>query len=265
MTKSGEQELIPTELERPIFHPMIEAIVLAGGEGKRLRPVVADVPKPMAEVAGRPFLWWLLTRLSQQKIDRVILSVGYKAEVIQDYFGTVFSGMEIAYSNESEPLGTGGAIRLALERAGQERVVVLNGDTYTEVNAPQLLAELESAGADLGIAVAHLNDVARYGAIVMDEKTNRIIGFDEKRGSSAGYINAGIYCLRRDIFVKYPVPQKFSFERDFLTKLVALLQPIAFRAVQAFIDIGVPEDYALAQTLIPTLATRAASDSAGEK
>lgn len=245
------------------YHPVIEAVILAGGEGKRLRPVVRDVPKPMAEVAGRPFLWWLMTRLSRQKVERVILSVGYKAEVIQDYFGNVFCGMEIAYSFESEPLGTGGAIRLALERAGQERAVVLNGDTYTDVNLLQLLVELEASGADLGIAVAHLNDAARYGAIVMAEKTNRIIGFDEKRGSSAGYINAGIYCLRRDIFVKYPVPQIFSFERDFLTKQAAVLQPIAFTAVQAFIDIGVPEDYALAQTLIPTLATRDGGDFSG--
>jgi D-glycero-alpha-D-manno-heptose 1-phosphate guanylyltransferase len=243
---------------------MIEAIILAGGEGTRLRPVVADVPKPMAEVAGRPFLWWLLTRLSRHKVERVILSVWYKAEVIQDYFGNVFNGMEIAYSLESEPLGTGGAIRLALEQAGQERVVVLNGDTYTDVNVGQLLARLESSGADLCIAVVHLADVARYGSVVMDEKKERIIGFDEKRGSSAGYINAGIYGVRRDIFVKHSVPQKFSFERDFLTKQIAVLQPIAFRSIQALIDIGVPEDYALAQTLIPTLATKEAGDLSGD-
>lgn len=242
---------------------MIEAIILAGGEGTRLRPVVADVPKPMAEVAGRPFLWWLLTRLSRHKVERVILSVWYKAEVIQDYFGNAFNGMEIEYSVESEPLGTGGAIRLALEQAGQERVVVLNGDTYTDVNVGQLLARLEMSGVDLCIAVVHLNDVARYGSVVMDEKKDRIIGFDEKRGSSAGYINAGIYGLRRDIFVKHPVPEKFSFERDFLTKQIAVLQPIAFRSVQALIDIGVPEDYALAQTFIPTLATKEAGDLSG--
>jgi D-glycero-alpha-D-manno-heptose 1-phosphate guanylyltransferase len=95
----------------------MEAIVLAGGEGRRLRAVVSDLPKPMADVAGRPFLWWLMTRLEQQQVRRVILSVGYKADAIQSYFGNVFSGIELAYSVETEPLGTGGAIRLALEKA----------------------------------------------------------------------------------------------------------------------------------------------------
>jgi NDP-sugar pyrophosphorylase family protein len=86
----------------------------------------------------------------------------------------------------------------------------LNGDTYTDVDLQDLVARLESSGSDLAVAVTHLNDIARYGAIVIDEKTNTIIGFDEKKGLSAGYINAGTYCLRRDIFVKYLVPARFS-------------------------------------------------------
>jgi D-glycero-alpha-D-manno-heptose 1-phosphate guanylyltransferase len=233
---------------------MIEAIVLAGGEGKRLQPVVRDVPKTMADVAGRPFLWWLMGRLHQQHVRRVVLSVGYKSEAIQDYFGEQFQGVEIAYSVESEPLGTGGAIRLALDQATQAQVIVMNGDTYTDLDLRGFVTMFESSGSDLAIAVTHLNDVGRYGAIVIDEKSDKLVRFDEKQRSSAGYINAGIYCLRPDIFMKYVVPVKFSFERDFLAERLAELSPVAFKGTRAFIDIGVPEDYALAQTLVPALA-----------
>jgi D-glycero-alpha-D-manno-heptose 1-phosphate guanylyltransferase len=238
----------------------MEAIVLAGGEGKRLRTVVSGLPKPMASVAGRPFLWWLLTRLEQQKFRRVILSVGYKAEAIQEYFGNAFSGIELAYSLETEPLGTGGAIRLALEQAKEAQVIVLNGDTYTDADLHALSAGFESAETELVITVTHSNNVARYGAVLIDQKTNTIVGFEEKQGTIAGYINAGIYCLRRDIFSRYSVPSKFSFERDFLARELPALRPVAFPGVRAFIDIGVPDDYTLAQTLIPTIAAKLPDD-----
>lgn len=240
---------------------MIEAIVLAGGEGRRLQAVVRDLPKPMADIAGRPFLWWLLTRLNLQGVHRVVLSVGYKATAIQDYFQSAFNDTAIVYSVENEPLGTGGAIRLALEHAVEPQVIVMNGDTYADIELRGLLAAREAAGADLAMAVTHLNDISRYGAVVVDKKTNRVAGFEEKQGSAAGYINAGTYCIRRDLFQKFPVAAKFSFERDFLTEHLAELNPVAFTAVRGFIDIGIPEDYALAQTLIPQLAGQAGGAS----
>jgi D-glycero-alpha-D-manno-heptose 1-phosphate guanylyltransferase len=237
---------------------MIEAIVLAGGQGTRLRPIVPDLPKPMATIDGRPFLCWLMTRLHQQHVGRVILSVGYKSAAIRDYFGNSIDGMEISYSVESEPLGTGGAMKLALDEVSEAAVIVLNGDTYTDVDLLDLMREFDSAGADLAVAVTYLNSIARYGAIVIDEKSNAITGFDEKQGLAAGHINAGVYCLRRDIFVKYSAPAKFSFERDFLPEQLGMLRAIAFRGVRAFIDIGAPGDYTLAQTLIPIFAARIA-------
>src|SRR5260370_38897661 len=112
---------------------MIECIVLAGGQGTRLRAIVPDLPKPMADIAGRPFLWWLMTRLKQQRVGRVILSVGYKSEAIQNYFGTKFDGMEISYAIEQEPLGTGGAMKYALEKASVPRVIVSYRDTHGDV------------------------------------------------------------------------------------------------------------------------------------
>lgn len=233
---------------------MLEGIVLAGGEGRRLRARVRDLPKPMADIAGRPFLWWLMSRLNRQGVERVILSVGYKAEAIQAYFGEQFLGVEIAYSVESEPLGTGGAIRLALEQATQAQVIVMNGDTYTDLDLRGFITKFESSGSDLAVAVTQLNDVGRYGVTIIEEKSDKLLGFEEKQRSSAGYINAGVYCLRPDIFTKYAVPVKFSFERDFLSERLAELRPVTFKGTRAFIDIGVPEDYALAQTLVPSLA-----------
>ena len=236
--------------------PMLEAIVLAGGEGRRLRPVIHDLPKPMADVAGRPFLSWLMSRLNRQGVGRVILSVGYKAETIQDYFGVHFQDLEIAYSVEKEPLGTGGAIKLALEQATQAQVIVMNGDTFTGLDLRDFVTRFESSGTDLAVAVTHLIDVGRYGAVIIDEKSDKILGFEEKQRSSAGYINAGVYCVRPDLFMRYGMPLKFSFERDFLAERLAELRPVAFKETRGFIDIGVPEDYSLAQTVVPALAAR---------
>jgi D-glycero-alpha-D-manno-heptose 1-phosphate guanylyltransferase len=233
---------------------MIEAVILAGGQGSRLCTRVRDVPKPMADIAGKPFLWWLMTRLAQQGAGRVILAVGYKSETIQDYFGEVFDGIEILYSTEREPLGTGGAMKLALQRAREPHVIVLNGDTYVDTDLQELMNRLRTRAADIAIAVAHVDDVARYGAISIDEESGTLTRFDEKQASAGGYINAGIYCLRRDIFATYSSPTTFSFERDFLPKYLSLLRPIAVKGVKAFIDIGLPDDYALAQDLIPALA-----------
>jgi D-glycero-alpha-D-manno-heptose 1-phosphate guanylyltransferase len=239
---------------------MIESIVLAGGQGTRLRAILGDLPKPMADIAGRPFLWWLMTRLHQQGVGRVILSVGHRSEVIEDYFGTTFDGMEISYAFEKERLGTGGAIKYALKKARAPQVVVLNGDSYVDVSLPGLLGKFASANTDLAVAVKYLKDSGRYGSVVIEEETDIITGFVEKKGTSAGYINAGVYCLQRDLFLKYAAPLSFSFERDFLPNQLGAIKPLALKRVGAFIDIGVPEDYALARTLIPTLAARIAHD-----
>jgi D-glycero-alpha-D-manno-heptose 1-phosphate guanylyltransferase len=210
----------------------------------------------MADIAGRPFLWWLLTRLNQQGVGRVILSLGYKSEAIQNYFGSEFEGMQIVYCIESAPLGTGGAMKCALRKASEPQVVVLNGDTYVDANLGDLLCNFQSARVDLAVAVARQCNSARYGSLVLEEGTSAIIGFIEKQGRGAGYVNAGTYCLRREIFEKYSTPGRFSFERDFLPKQLGALRPLAWKQVRTFVDIGVPEDYALAQSLIPTLAYR---------
>ncbi|MGT2471976.1 nucleotidyltransferase family protein [Paraburkholderia terrae] len=232
---------------------MIPAIVLAGGLGTRLRSVVPDLPKPMAEVAGKPFLWWVLRRLEQQGIGDVYLSVGYKREVIEAYFGTKFGALNVHYVVEDEPLGTGGAIAKAFDAIGGDEAFVLNGDTMTIVE----FADLRSAAAsdvDLAMAVAKLDDVARYGAVDFDATSmRRVTAFREKGQTGAGFINAGVYLVKRDALKRYPLPEKFSFEQDFLHAHLADLRVSAVPAVSQLIDIGVPDDYALAQTLVPKM------------
>lgn len=233
---------------------MIPAIVLAGGLGTRLRSVVPDLPKPMAEVAGKPFLWWVLRRLQQQGLKDVYLSVGYKREVIEAYFGTAFGTLTVHYVIEDEPLGTGGAIAKAMDEIDAEAAFVLNGDTMTIVPFDELEAAAAVPGADLIMAVAKLDDVARYGAVDFDaESPRRVTAFREKGQTGTGFINAGVYLLKRASFKRYAMPERFSFEQDFVHAHLGDLHVHAVPAVSQLIDIGVPEDYALAQTVVPQM------------
>ena len=222
-----------------------EAIVLAGGFGTRLRGIVDDVPKPLAPVAGRPFLAWLLDRLAAGGMRRCILATGYLSDVIEQRIGARWQGMEIAYSVEPEPLGTGGAIRLAASRLQGDAAHVLNGDTWLEYDPVALEDTARAAGASMAIALARVDDVARYGAVDIDN--GRVTGFREKGESGPGWINAGCYFLGADALAALPVRDAFSFEQDVLPPRVQERAVAAFTATAGFIDIGVPEDYARAQ------------------
>ena len=222
-----------------------EAIVLAGGFGTRLRGIVDDVPKPLAPVAGRPFLAWLLDRLATGGMRRCILATGYLSDVIEQRIGARWQGMEIAYSVEPEPLGTGGAIRLAASRLQGDAAHVLNGDTWLEYDPVALEDTARAAGASMTIALARVDDVARYGAVDIDN--GRVTGFREKGESGPGWINAGCYFLGADALAALPARDAFSFEQDVLQPRVQERAVAAFTETLGFIDIGVPEDYARAQ------------------
>ena len=222
-----------------------EAIVLAGGFGTRLRGIIDDVPKPLAPVACRPFLAWLLARLAAGGMRRCILATGYLSDVIEQRIGARWQGMEIAYSVEPEPLGTGGAIRLAATRLQGDAAHVLNGDTWLEYDPVALEDTARAAGASMTIALARVDDVARYGAVDIDN--GRVTGFREKGESGPGWINAGCYFLGADALAALPVRDAFSFEQDVLQPRVQARAVAAFTATAGFIDIGVPEDYARAQ------------------
>jgi D-glycero-alpha-D-manno-heptose 1-phosphate guanylyltransferase len=224
----------------------MEAIILAGGLGTRLASRLKGIPKPMAPVAGRPFLEILMAELAQQGCGRVILSVGHLHDVIENHFGESFRGMKIDYITETVPLGTGGAIRLALERASHESLLVLNGDTFLKVNYQEMLEFHASRGTPLTLAVTPRADTLRYGSIVLDEE--RIVGFREKELSGPGWINAGVYAISRGIEWPTSVGKSFSFERDFLIDSLQRIAPAAYRVEGFFLDIGIPEDLDRAQT-----------------
>ena len=225
----------------------MEAIVLAGGFGTRLRQVVADVPKPMAPIAGHPFLEILLGSLARKGFSRVVLSLGFMAKKISDHFGTQFAGIDIACVVEDTPLGTGGAIRLAFEACTQDHVFVFNGDTYLDLEV-QSLEQHWQANRHPIVVCRQVSDTSRYGNLIVDG--GRVTSFAEKGMAGPGLINAGCYVLATDALARFPLNQPFSIETDFLVPEVARATVQVFETVGVFIDIGIPEDYARAQTLL---------------
>lgn len=218
----------------------MDAVVLAGGFGTRLQHIVSDVPKPMAPVCGKPFLEYVLRCLKKNGIDRVILAVGYKEEVIRSYFGSSFSGMDILYSSEDTPLFTGGAIRKALRLAEEGPVFILNGDTYFDVDLQAMLAFHLEKKAALTIASKKMTFFDRYGTIESDN--GRITAFLEKRPADEGDINGGIYLMDRHLLDGIG-REAFSFEKDVMEEKVGEIPMYAFASDGYFIDIGIPEDY----------------------
>jgi D-glycero-alpha-D-manno-heptose 1-phosphate guanylyltransferase len=225
----------------------MEAIVLAGGFGTRLRQVVADVPKPMAPIAGRPFLEILLGSLAQKGFSRVVLSLGFMAEKISGHFGPRFEGLDLAYVVEDTPLGTGGATRLAAAACTQDHVFVFNGDTYLDLEV-ELLEQQWQARRNPIVVGRQVPDTTRYGRLVVDG--DRITSFAEKGISGPGLINAGCYVLARDALARFSLNQPFSMETDYLIPEVARAAVEVFVTKGVFIDIGIPEDYSRAQTLL---------------
>lgn len=229
-----------------------EAVILAGGFGTRLSHVVSDVPKPMAPVYGRPFLCYLLDRLADAGIQRVVLATGYMHEVIETYFGTGYQGLEIIYSNEDQPLFTGGAIRQAAEKIQSEDFVVLNGDTLFDIDFQQLYDFHTSHDAHLSIALRRVEDTGRYGAVTCEN--DRIVAFHEKTESQgAGDINGGIYAIKRTWLLNQNLPTKFSFEKELMQPFAGDPHFYGLSFNDYFIDIGVPEDYFRAQQEFKTL------------
>lgn len=223
----------------------MEAIILAGGFGTRLREVVPDVPKPMAPIVGRPFLEILLLSLAHKGFTRVVLSLGFMADTVVQHFGEQFAGMALVYEVENTPLGTGGAVRQALTRCIADHVFVFNGDTYLDLEVADVEAQWQAHHVPI-IVAREVPDTARYGRL--DTEEQRVIGFLEKGMAGAGLINAGCYVLPVDILDAFAVGQAFSLETDYLAKAVGMQRTDYFVTKGHFIDIGVPEDYARAQS-----------------
>ncbi len=222
----------------------MKAIILAGGLGTRIRGAISEaLPKPMAPVNGKPFLEYVLQHLTQHKVNQIILAVGYKYERIQDYFGSSFGQAEISYSVETEPLGTGGAISVALDLIAEADtpVLVLNGDTYFPIDYGSLLEQHIQKKAGISLALKFLEDNSRYGSVKLDNQ-DRVVAFTEKQAAGQGLINGGVYLIERNIFQNQVLPDKFSFEEFLANKVTDLpLAGIVFDSY--FRDMGIPEDY----------------------
>lgn len=230
-----------------------EAIVLAGGFGTRLAHVLPDVCKPMALVAGRPFLRFVMDQLAAGGIERVVVADGYRREQIEDFFGGFYRGMDIVYSSEEEPLFTGGAVKQALAKCEGNWAFVMNGDTWLDVDfsAMEVMADNAPASVRAVIAVKRMHDFERYGTVDVDG-SGVISAFHEKRSCAEGLINAGVYLVRKDALVG--MPRKFSLESDWFEAVVGDNGLMACECTSGFIDIGVPGDYELAQTMLAPLA-----------
>jgi len=226
---------------------MHEAVILAGGYGTRLRQVVADVPKPMAPIGGRPFLEIQLRMLDRKGVRHAVLAVGYLGHMISDHFGDRCGNVALTYTVEQSPLGTGGAMRMALERCRGDRAFVLNGDTYLDFDfdAAARLWQTDGRGVIVGRTVP---DTARFGRLAVAD--GRVHGMVEKGAAGPGIINAGTYVLGRDQLAHVEAPGAFSFENDYLARVLPTAPFQLFVADGLFIDIGVPEDFARAQDLL---------------
>jgi D-glycero-alpha-D-manno-heptose 1-phosphate guanylyltransferase len=220
-----------------------ESIILAGGFGTRLQTVVSDLPKPMASVADKPFLHYVVKQLIQQGIQRIVFSVGYKSEYIIDYFSNTDFGIEMLFQKESEPLGTGGGIKYAMLACQSNDILVLNGDTYFDIDFSTLHTIYLEKKAKAALALRFVDNAGRYGQVKLDEN-NTIVAFEEKNLTEvkAGCINGGTYILNKNYFIEN-TEKKFSIEKDFFEKQVEQSVLAGHVYDNYFIDIGIPEDY----------------------
>ena len=225
----------------------MQAILLCGGMGTRLRSVVSDRPKPMADICGKPFLQYLLEMLRDKGITEVIFALGYMGEMIEEYFqdGSAF-GLKISYSYEEEPLGTGGAIRNALPKILEEEVLVLNADTYFPMDYQGLLCFHQENDGDFSLATRGVPDISRYGAVRRDA-AGRILAWNEKLEDGgqplAGEINGGIYVMKKSLIAEIS-EGKQSLEQDCIPKWLSEGKRIFGLPFDGyFMDIGIPKDY----------------------
>lgn len=223
------------------------AIILAGGLGTRLRSVVADLPKCMAPVAGKPFLSFVVDFLVQQGVTHFIFSVGYKRESIIEFIHEFYPTINAKFAIEKDPLGTGGAVKLAAGLCKEKNTFVLNGDTIFDMNLQQLSSFHYTHNADCTLSLKELNQFDRYGVVELNTE-NKVTDFKEKKYYEKGLINGGVYVLNVNRFLNEPLPGKFSFEKDYLEAYYQQRNFVGFVTDGYFIDIGIPEDYERAQT-----------------
>ncbi len=233
----------------------ITAAILAGGRGTRLQPVVADCPKALAAVRGRPFLSYLLDQLVEAGLREAVLCTGYMAEQIRGTFGDKYRSLRLFYSQEDAPLGTAGALRHAQSLLKSESVLVMNGDSFVDANLRDFWIWHCSLSADATVMVVRVQDSGRYGQVYLDAE-GHLMGFSEKgEEHGPGWVNAGIYLLRHAFLDRITAGSVVSLERDVLPASIGH-GLYAYRNHGGFLDIGTPEAYASAESFFAGLAQK---------
>ena len=229
-----------------------EAIILAGGLGTRLRSEVPDLPKCMAPVGGRPFIGYITDYFRRAGIERFIFALGYKSAAFEEFFEQEFPDGGYAVSLEDSPLGTGGAIRQACSLVREPAVLILNGDTFFRIDLSALSAFHTTHRAHCSLSLKTMLDFDRFGVVELDAE-DRVRQFREKQAYRSGLINGGVYALNRESFLREELPPVFSFEKDYLEKMLGDRRFYGLVQDDYFIDIGIPEDYRRVQTAINQL------------
>lgn len=229
---------------------------MAGGFGKRLQSVIKDIPKPMAPVQGKPFLEYLFMFLENQGISSVILSVCYLNKKIMTHFGSKFNNINIIYSVESEPLGTGGAAELAMEKINGSEVFILNGDTLFNIDLYDFYRFHQKNRSACSIALKETLSANRYGGVIIDSNS-RVTGFAEKRtNNDTTWINGGIYLIQKGVLKTKNFSGAFSIEKDYFEKHCQQDMIYGYISQGYFVDIGIPDDYQRAQNEIGNVVVK---------
>jgi NDP-sugar pyrophosphorylase family protein len=227
--------------------PKMTGIILAGGLGTRLRSVVSDRPKVLARVCNRPFITFLFDQLLAACIKEVILCTGFKADEVQQEFGNCYQSLSIVHSAEPQPLGTGGAVRHALPLIKSDTVLIMNGDSFVNINLTVYMEWFLQCDRQASLLLVNVPDTRRYGKVIAD-KDGLIMAFEEKSLSAGpGWINAGIYIIKKNLLRSIPAAMPYSLERQFFPELTTN-KIFGFYAYDNFIDIGTPESYGRAQS-----------------
>ena len=233
---------------RPLKQTDVDVVILCGGKGTRLSEVVRDRPKPMSEINGRSFLDILIGYVSGFGFKRFILSVGYKADYIKDYYKNNRFSFEILFSRENEPLGTAGGVKQAENLVQSNPFLVMNGDSFCPVDLLQFLDFHSKKGALVSVVVVESEDARDFGTICLDD-SQRIVRFEEKKGRGKSFINAGIYLFQKEVFSLIPSHVRYSLEHDLFPTLVDQ-KFYGYVTQEKLIDIGTPERYEQAKRIL---------------
>jgi D-glycero-alpha-D-manno-heptose 1-phosphate guanylyltransferase len=218
----------------------MKAVVLCGGLGTRLGALTRETPKPLLEVAGRPFISHVLDHLAANGTTEIVLAVSFQWQKLRGALGSSWQGLPLHYSVEPEPMGTGGAVRHAMDQLGWVEAIVANGDTLLKMNPNLLHGAAGQHSADMVMALKRVDDASRYGRVRI-EADSRVVGFEEKGQSGEGLINAGLYWMRARVLDKAP-DRIFSLERDLMAEHVTELAMYGVETSGYFVDMGIPED-----------------------